>query len=344
MFMVRASIISIILLSLLGCSATRVPIPAGQIPELKPVSAEDEQFGHQVLNSLSQQYPLESEPGKVQPVRDIVDRLSSAINAQNEPWHVYILKGDVQNAGATRGNHLFIWSGMLDILNDDTELATVLAHEIGHILAEHPTPNSAEQTRQTLTGVAGQITKEVLASQGSIGVLAGLAQIMVQQTLGALIINPESQRKELEADIIGLHLMAEAGFDPSSAINFWSRTLSDKRFSSSPIEFLSSHPSSTKRLENLSKQLDAAMLRYQSKWGSNLKSSSEVIEYNPPLIGGVNFKNVPVYQSANRSSPIIGQLKLGEQIDILKERGDWLKINSLHSGYILKGQVRYIKK
>ena len=259
----RALHIALLALTITACS-TRVPVPPGTIPVPKPVSAEDEQYGHQVLGVLTKQHPLETNDRMINKVRDIVDQLATAANADQHPWHVYVLREDeTVNAAATRGNHLFVWSGLMKKVRNDTELTTVIAHEFGHLLAEHPKPSPAEMSAQAVTGVAGQVARQALLRQGSIGALAGIAQVLVEQTLRATLINPESQRLELEADLIGMHLMAQAGLDPRNAIDFWKHAQNSEYFSNNGATFLSTHPSSKDRLKNLEFHLQGALDRYK---------------------------------------------------------------------------------
>jgi len=72
-----------------------------------------------------------------------------------------------------------------------------------------------------------------------------LAELIVRASLEAILVNPDQQGKELEADQIGIFMMADAGYDPQEAIDFWQHVQGDPDFSSSPLEFMSSHPSST---------------------------------------------------------------------------------------------------
>ena len=260
--MIKLCLTTLLLLTATACSS-RAPIPPGTIPVPQPVSAEDEQYGHQVLGVLTKQHPLETNDQMINKVRDIVDELSIAANADQHPWHVYVLREDqTVNAAATRGNHLFVWTGLMKKVRNDSELTTVIAHEFGHLLAEHPKPTPAEMSKEAVTGVVGEVARQAILRQGSIGALAGIAQVLVEQTLRATLINPESQRMELEADLIGMHLMAEAGQDPRKAVEFWRHAQKSEYFSNNGATFLSTHPSSKDRLENLELHLQGAVDRY----------------------------------------------------------------------------------
>lgn len=255
--------LALYLCSSTGCAIQRRAIPPGEVPTPISVTSQDEEYGQEVLRQLSEQFPLERRDDVVNRVRDVVDRLTDAAQGNGHPWHVYVFQAEaVKNAGATRGNFIFVWSGILSVVHSDAELATILAHEIGHLLAGHTVRNPAEEANEMISGVAGAIAREALAR--TLGPVAGLAGAIVQETMSALIVNPESQRKEYEADHIGLFLMAKAGYDPQIAVDFWRRVQDDPNFSGGELpQFLSTHPSSEDRSLKLSELLPEAEAEYQ---------------------------------------------------------------------------------
>ncbi len=252
-------------LIIIGCGPSRPPVPPGEIPPASLVSPTDEQYGQQVLSALMKEFPLERDDATINRVRDLVDRLTTAAGATKDPWHVYVLRADnVTNAAATRGNFVFVWTGMLRTARNDGELVAVLAHEIGHVLAMHTSPTPQEETASIMAQVTGEVTGRIVAVQGPYGPLGQLAGMLAQEALKAIIVNPESQRKEFEADQIGLFLMADAGFNPDDAISLWTTMANTEGAASGTMSFLSSHPASDERLEQLRALLPAARERYQT--------------------------------------------------------------------------------
>lgn len=246
-----------------GCISSRTPVPPGVVPQGGYVSAEDEAYGHQVLSTLTATYPLSRDDAAIQRVRGLVQRLAHAGKVDSHPWNVFVLEDpQVINAAATRGNYLFVWTGMLRVAQRDGELATVLAHELGHLLANHTQPTAAEEASEIMARTSGRIAGQIVAMDPYYGPLAQLAAVLVTEAVKAVAVNPESQRLETEADHIGFFLIADAGFDPRDALAFWS-TMS-RTASSSPagLSFLSSHPDSGDRLEALQILLPEALARY----------------------------------------------------------------------------------
>jgi Zn-dependent protease with chaperone function len=240
-----------------------MPVAPGEIPRGEYVSSEDEQYGQQVLAALTQRYPLSRDDDDINRVRDIINNLADAAGAGEAPWNVYVLRGDsIVNAAATRGNFVFVWTGMLRTVKNDGELAAVLAHEMGHVLANHTQPTPSEEASEIMASVGGNVARQVVAVQGPYGALSGIAGVLAQEAIKAFIVNPESQRKEHEADQIGLFLMADAGYDPHNAIGLWT-TMSQQGSGGELPTFLSSHPANDQRIVELESLLPSATERYR---------------------------------------------------------------------------------
>jgi predicted Zn-dependent protease len=346
-------------LILLSCASTRPAVPVGAVPSQNYLYAADEDYGHKVLGVLSKQYPLDRDDERISRVRNIVSTLTRAGNVDHNPWHAYVLKGDnVKNAAATRGNFLFVWTGMLRAVRNDEELATIIAHEIAHVLAGHTNPDPGEEANRIMAELAGLATKEaVLYQGGALAIWAGLAQLLVLEGVKALIVNPELQRIELEADQIGLFLMADAGYDPIQAVAFWERVQRDPSFAGAPAEFLSSHPSSATRLLRLKELLPEARLRYERALAANLPVSKNFPEPvgspsslpSASLLSSSDELSLPdaqdqkvwvvqqeqiVYERPFFSSTVVTRLGAGTRVKVRSLDGRWLQISEPYQGFI----------
>ena len=350
-------------LSALACGPARRVIPPGEIPAATYLSQEDEQYGQQVLAQLAQPYPLVRNDVDVNLARDVVMKLARAAHADQEPWHVYVLQGDnVVNAAATRGNHVFVWTGMLRAARSQAELATVLAHELGHVLAGHTQPTPAEEASQIIAQVSGQIASSSL--QGQYGALAGIAGVLVSEAVQALAVNPESQRQELEADHIGFFLMSDAGYDPRDALSIWERMANDPRTSGGgTLQFLSTHPPTVERLDALRGLMPQAEARYRSAGGLREPPVPEPGAQDPlnepdSFVIGRDEPRAPtprepiprprtpgnkwvvvepsaVIRSAPREdSARVAHVRRGEVVVIQERIGRWYKVEAPAPGYI----------
>lgn len=278
-----------------ACAPSHSPIPPGVIPQARPVTISEEQYGHQVLSELSEKFELDYNDPRLQRVEDIVARLTQAAGADKDPWHVFLFKDpDFKNAAATRGNHVFVWSGMLDATKSDDELATILGHEIAHVLAGHTDPDPNEEVKRLLIDVgamaAGIAAGVVLQSPQFGQVVVDLTSQATQQIGNSLLVYPFTRELELEADRVGLMIMAEAKYNPEAAIEFWQRAQTDPDFSSS-LQFLSSHPVATDRLDQLKHVLPLALARFRGEPITNFPADYPLLSQgathsnsNPPDI------------------------------------------------------------
>src|SRR6476660_4183129 len=178
-------------------------------------------------------------------VEKMVDRLVAASERPDLKYKVTILNSPAINAFALPNGRLYITRGLVALANDKAELASVLSHEMGHVIARHAAIRE-EQARQV--AIIDHVVNDVL-SDPQVGALA-LAKSKL--TLAAF-----SRAQEFEADGIGVGISARAGFDPYGA----SRFLTDMQRSADlkasaggadprSLDFLSSHPATPDRVKN----------------------------------------------------------------------------------------------
>lgn len=294
------------------------PLPpnsaASKIPPLPPVTPEDEQFGHEILSKLSEKYTLDFNHPRRSEVDDIVKKITHAIGGSNQPWHVNVFADNkVKNAAATRGNNIFIWTGMIDATDNENELAAVLSHEVAHILARHTEPSSGESTREFIVGLGAMIagTAVGVLTNGAIGsdIASQLAASLTKEVGAGILIYPYTRDKEYEADEIGLYLMHAAGYHPKHAIDFWKRAANDPDFSAS-IPFFSTHPPAADRLDKLA-QLIPQVLQ------STVSTPS--ITPDPKKPDAQNQSKVPVVTSTQNTQKTPPQvLSPSDSFDIRK--------------------------
>ena len=143
------------------------------------------------------------------------------------------------------GGKIVVYSGILPITKDDAGLATVLGHEVSHALANHGQQRMSAGLLQQLGGVGVAAATGGKSEQTQ--QLAMTAYGVTTQFGGML---PFSRSHESEADMIGLTLMAIAGYNPEQAVTFWGR-MSANSGGAAPPEFMSTHPSDATRIANL---------------------------------------------------------------------------------------------
>lgn len=177
-------------------------------------------------------------------------------------WEYKLVDDKTANAWCMPGGKIVIYSGILPVTKTESGLATVMGHEVAHALANHGQQRMSASVLQQL-GAAGvsvaTSNKSAETQQIAMAAYGGGSNIF-----GTM---PFSRKHETEADEIGLILMAIAGYDPSEAISFWQRMASQS--GSSTPQFLNTHPSNSKRINDLNKlipQAKAEALKYGKKY------------------------------------------------------------------------------
>jgi len=168
-------------------------------------------------------------------------------------WEFALIVDDAQaNAFCMPGGKVAVYTGILPLAPSETSLAVVIGHEVAHAIANHGGERMSQLLLAELGGMA--LSKAVEEKPEETRQLAYLAYGIGAQ-VGVLL--PYSRTHESEADRIGLILMARAGYDPRSAVAFWERMAAEK--GAEPPEFLSTHPSSARRIEAIRGYLPEAL-------------------------------------------------------------------------------------
>lgn len=169
-----------------------------------------------------------------------------------ESWEVAIFKNSTPNAFALPGGHIGIYTGMLRLADNPAQLAAVIGHEVAHLLADHANERLTQQLGikavLVLIGLFSDIENEQILQALGLGAKLGI-------TL------PFSRAQEQEADLMGLQMMAAAGFPPSESVALW-RSMA-RAGGARPLEFLSTHPAPHTRIQYLQSHMAQARDRFR---------------------------------------------------------------------------------
>lgn len=159
-------------------------------------------------------------------------------------WDFNLVASEEVNAWCMPGGKIVIYTGILPITQNEAGLAAVMGHEVAHALANHGQQRMSAGQLQQLGAVAGNLAlAKNPENQQIFNTAFGLGS-----NLGVML--PFSRKHESEADQIGLVLMAIAGYDPIAAADLWKR-MQAREGGAAPPEFLSTHPSSATRINNI---------------------------------------------------------------------------------------------
>jgi predicted Zn-dependent protease len=249
--------ISFLLIFSLISSCSKAPI-SGKRGFFLTSERQENQIGEKAYNDILSKEKKTKRNDIAQGIRQVGINLSRVARRPDYKWEFNTLESEQPNAFCLPGGKIAIYTGILKYTQNEAGLAAVMGHEIGHALARH---GGQRMSMAQVTGVG-------LALAGAVGAAKYKGNKQKQSLLlaalgagvGVGVTLPFSRSNESEADEIGLILMARAGYDPREAVRFWERF--SKMGGKKPPEFLSTHPSSTRRARNLEKLIPKAMEVY----------------------------------------------------------------------------------
>ncbi|MFA5138588.1 MAG: M48 family metallopeptidase [Elusimicrobiota bacterium] len=224
-------------------------------------SGEENQLGEDAYKELLQKAKISTDREKLDLIRRVGRRVASAADRPDFRWEFTLIEDDKQiNAFCLPGGKVAFYTGILPVTQDEDGVAVVMSHEVAHALARH----GAERMSQgKLAEFGGQALSVLLAGKSIpakevIGEAYGLG-------VGVGVMLPFSRSHESEADKIGLILMAKAGYDPEQSIAFWRRMeeAAEGKGADNPLaRFLSTHPSGTRRIDQIREWLPEIKSQY----------------------------------------------------------------------------------
>ena len=238
-----------------GCSTAPV---TGRRQLLIVPESQEIAMGVAAYEELLSSEPPSQDERAIALVNRVGKRIAQVANRPDYEWEFRLIAKDSQNAFALPGGKVAVYEGILPVCANEAGLAVVLSHEIAHALARH----GGERTSQTAIakGLEVVLDRTVRDQQA-------YNQRLIMGAYGAAsqygVLLPFSRKHELEADSIGLALMARAGYDPREAPRFWDRFAALKQ-GSQTLEFLSTHPDDERRRDQLLQQLEQVLGDYRA--------------------------------------------------------------------------------
>ncbi len=247
---------------LLSCSTS----PTGRKQMTIMPESQMSSMGAQSFEELKKQTPIEKDAKINAYVKCITDPILKAAGPVEgvSSWEVVVFKDNQVNAFALPGGKIGVYTGIIKIATTPDQLAAVLGHEVGHVMAKHGNERVSQgmASQIALAGTAIALGKNGQLDKKSQMIVAGLG---VGMQFGVLL--PFSRTHESEADIIGLELMAKAGFNPEDSVELW-RNMAKASGGKAPPQFMSTHPSNETRIKNLSNNIPKFEPYYQKTLNS----------------------------------------------------------------------------
>ncbi|MFT6268599.1 MAG: putative Zn-dependent protease [Alphaproteobacteria bacterium] len=233
--------------------------PTGRSQVLLFPDSELASMGQQAFAGMKSDIKISNMPVENRLVQCIAEALLQ--HADNSvyggEWEVVVFDDEQVNAFALPGGKIGVYTGLLKVAVNQHQIAAVVGHEIGHVIAKH---GNERMSNNALIGMGQQAAGQILAASE----VAQTPEIMMALGVGLKFGSLKYSRvHESEADEIGLTLMAKAGFKPSESVSLW-RNMAAQSGGNRQPEFMSTHPAPDTRIENLTRQLPQAEKLYNA--------------------------------------------------------------------------------
>lgn len=234
---------------LAGCATS----PTGRTQFIMLPETQVDQMGLQAFDTLKRDKKISYNAQYNQATTCIAQAIAHEVGGN---WEVVVFEDSTPNAFALPGNKVGVYTGMLKLVDNQEQLAAVIGHEIGHVLAKH----SNERASQEMAVSQGMNVLQAMTMPTSTLGQLGFGLLGIGAEYG--VLKPYGRTQESEADIIGVDLMAKAGFDPRYSISLWQK-MEQATQGKQPVEFMSTHPSHATRIQYLEQHMPQAMSLYQ---------------------------------------------------------------------------------
>lgn len=246
------------LCSCFGCRTT--PITQRRQLLLVPESQEI-QMGVAAYDEVKTKNKLSTNAKYKEVVERVGARLAEAAKRQNLgtnfDWEFTVIADQTQNAFCLPGGKVAFYEGILPVCQNEAGVAVVMSHEVSHALARH---GNERMSQQLEVQGAGKILQAVVKRQAPDKEQIFMTAYNTGTQYGFVL--PYSRKHESEADEMGIHILAQAGYDPNEAPKFWER-FAASHSGQKPAEWASTHPSDERRATALRALLPQALEEYQ---------------------------------------------------------------------------------
>lgn len=237
----------------LVCSSTIAKNNKNKLPEIgaagfSVLSIDKEQFiGNAMMKQVRASQPLLHDPVLNEYINSLGNLLVKNAHDVNYAFDFFIVNSKELNAFAFFGGHIGVHSGLITTAENESELASVIAHEISHVTQRHLARRLEAQSRSQPLSMAGIASSILLAL---INPNLGMAALSTSMAASQQASINYTRGNEKEADRVGIALLANSGFDPTGAPNFFGKMAEKFRYISKPPAMLLTHPLPDSRISD----------------------------------------------------------------------------------------------
>lgn len=263
-------------------------------------------YGDAYMRVIRSSAPVLNDPVLNQYMTELGNKLVAHASGVKTPFYFFLLRNDEINAFAFFGGHVGVHTGLFLNADNESQLASVIGHEITHVTQRHLARSIEARDKSstaTMVGLLGAILLTIAAPQ------AGMAAMATTQALATQSQINYTRLHEKEADRIGMQILVDAGFDPNGAADFFAKLATRYRFTTKPPQMLLTHPLPESRIsearnraaqyphryiaDNLDFQL--AKARIQVRFSSYSKEAALSLFQNQLKKGQYEYKQAAEY-------------------------------------------------
>ena len=261
------------LFTLVGCYTNPV---TGRKSLVLLSQGEEVTLGAQSFQDIRSKEKVSTDPAANARVQRIGQRIAQAVGdaLPNAKWEFVVFESKDLNAFALPGGKVGVYTGLMQLAENDSELAIVMGHEIGHVIARHGAERMSEAMVISGVGALGAAIVENKTQDPQTRQLFELAYGGAT-TIGRVL--PHSRGNESEADRMGALYAAKAGYDPRASISFWKKMVVQKQQAAKQAggaggggalgALLSTHPPDEKRIADLQAMMPQMVPIYEQNRG-----------------------------------------------------------------------------
>lgn len=302
-----------------------LPDPVGAL------SREEERIlGERFLDAVQKQFSFVADDFVGDYLDGLGQYLANSFESPSWPFRFYVVENGSLNAFAAPGGHVFVFSGIVEMLENADELAAVISHEIAHVSARHIANRFEQGKRLALATLAGMLAGAFLGGKEGTAIAMGSAAAGIQKQLAY------SREDERQADQLGFRHMDSAGFDPSAMIAVL-RKLERSHMGAEGIPpYLLTHPGGPERISNTEVMLSEYRLQPENRETARFRKHFDAFKTVLRAKTMEPREAEKLFQQELRRDPNSSLAHLGMGV-VLKERSDHVKAAD-HFERALQGQ------
>ena len=211
------------------------------------------EMGKSVHESIIQKYKLSRNSAQIDRIRRIGERVAKVSDRKDYEYHFYLIEEAEMNAFTTPGGNIYVYTGLLEKLKNDDQVASVLAHEIGHCAARHT-------VKKFQAALGYDLVSRIVLSRISDGTAQQITQLSSNAVM-SIVFSSYGRKDEYEADRLGVKYMHLACFDPDASIETFKILEADSKGPDAPL-ILRSHPYIHDRIRMMEEEIKTLGSKY----------------------------------------------------------------------------------